>query len=93
MELKLKFTESLADFSKRTSKGKARKPCRTYLELSEYIFKKYGVSDMKLRGHLKRSDAPKIIIRHSNGEKTNSWYDPVEFMTWFRKVNSELSET
>jgi hypothetical protein len=88
----LKFNESLADFAKRTSQGKARKPCRTYLELSEYIYKKYGVSDMQLRGFLKRKDAPKIVIRHKNGKKQNSWYNPVEFMSWFKKVNSEISE-
>jgi len=92
MELKLKFNESLGDFKRRTASGKARKPCRTYLELSEYIFKKYGVSDMKLRGLLKRNDAPKCVIRNKYDQKQNSWYNPVEFISWFKKVNNEISQ-
>jgi hypothetical protein len=89
----LKFDESLGDFRKRTKSGKARKPCRTYLELSDYIYKKYGVSDMKLRNLLKRNDAPKYLFRNKYDQKQNSWYDPVEFMSWFKKVNNEISQT
>ena len=86
----MKFNESLADFSKRISQGNARKPCRTYLEMSEYIQKKYGVTDMQLRGLLKRNDAPKYVIRNKYDQKQNSWYNPVEFMSWFKKVIDEV---
>jgi hypothetical protein len=90
MEYKLKFNESLYDFRQRQLNGKTRKPCRTYLELSEYLCKKYNVTDAYLRGCLRRPDAPKMVVRHrSTVGVQNSWYDPSEFVAWFKKVINE----
>jgi len=88
----LKFAETIGDLRKRQIAKQIHKPLKTYRELSEYLCKKYNISDSHLRGCLRRPDAPKKKVKHkSTGAGQNSWYDPVEFILWFKKVINENS--
>ncbi len=85
-----KFTETIGQLRQRQIKGDIHPPCRSYRELSEYICKKYGVTDAYLRGCLRRPDAPKPKVRHkSTGAGQNTWYEPKEFVKWFARVMND----
>lgn len=72
------------DYLRYTNKQK-RKPLRTAQEMAD----EFGITLASLRGHMSRSNSPKPIMRHIayRTRKCNSWYDPDEMRSWWRRLN------
>lgn len=51
-----------------------------------------GVKEVNVKARMVRKDSPKPKLVHkSNGAGKNSWFDPVEFKAWWKKVQDEIS--
>ena len=84
----MKFTESIGQFSQRIAKGGKKPPLRNFNEICEML----GVPKANVKAKLIRKDAPKPLLVHvSYGAGQNSWYNPVEFKAWWKKVQDEVS--
>lgn len=82
----MKFAETIGDLRRRQIAGKIYKPLRSFNELCEEL----GVPAHILRGNLRRSDAPQPKTRHrSTSGGQQSWYDPIEFREWWKRVQEE----
>ena len=83
----MKFTETIGDFSKRVASGGRKPPLRNFHEICEML----GVPEVNVKAKMVRKDAPKPMLVHkSNGAGKNSWYNPVEFKAWWKKVQDEI---
>lgn len=84
----MKFTESIGEFSQRVAKGGKKPPLRNFHEICEML----GVPELNMKAKMVRKDSPKpLLVHRSNGGGKNSWYDPVEFKKWWKKVQDEVS--
>lgn len=82
----MKFTETIGDLRRRQIAGKINKPLRTFTELCADL----GVPERVVSGKLRRKDAPKPKTRHkSNSGGQQSWYDPVEFKSWWHSLKED----
>ncbi len=82
----MKFTETIGDLRRRQIAGKINKPMRSFAELCAEL----GVPPRVMSGKLHRKDAPKPRVKHrSNGGGQQSWYDPIEFREWWKRVQEE----
>jgi len=51
-----------------------------------------GVPEVNVKARMVRKDSPKpMVIHKSNGAGKNSWYNPVEFKAWWKKVQDEIA--
>lgn len=83
----MKFTETIGDFSKRVANGGKKPPLRNFREICEIL----GEAEKTVRARMKRKDSPKPKFVHkSNAAGKNSWYNPVEFKAWWKKVQDEI---
>lgn len=82
----MKFAETIGDLRRRQITGKINKPLRSFAELCAEL----GVQPRVMSGKLARKDAPKPKTVHkSNGTGKQSWYDPVEFKSWWHSLKED----
>lgn len=84
----MKFTETIGEFTQRVAKGGRKPPLRNFREICEML----GETELKVKARMVRKDAPKpLVVHRSNSAGKNSWYNPVEFKAWWKKVQDEIS--
>lgn len=84
----MKFTESIGQFSARVKSGGAKVPLKNFHEICEML----GVKEVNVKARMVRKDSPKPKLVHkSTSAGKNSWFDPVEFKAWWKKVQDEIS--
>jgi len=82
-----KFTETIGQLRQRQIKGQIYKPLKNFHEICEML----GVKEVNVKARMVRKDSPKPKLVHkSNGAGKNSWFDPVEFKAWWKKVQDEI---
>lgn len=82
----MKFAETIGDLRRRQIAGTIHKPLRSFAELCQEL----GVAPRTMSGKLVRKDAPKPkTVHRSNGAGKQSWYDPIEFREWWKRLQEE----
>ena len=83
----MKFTETIGDLRKRQISGRVNPPLRNFREICEML----GVPEVNVKARMVRKDSPKpMVVHRSIGAGKNSWYNPVEFKAWWKKVQDEI---